>query len=55
MRIVLEWLGLVAPDRSRREPIAVPSWAPYALAGAVTLGAAALVVGVSIALRLLLD
>jgi hypothetical protein len=54
MRIVLEWLGLVTPDRSRREPIAVPSWAPYAVAGVVTLAAAALVAAVSLALHLLL-
>jgi hypothetical protein len=32
MRIVLEWLGLVGPDRSRREPVAVPGWAPVAVA-----------------------
>jgi len=54
MRIVLEWLGLVTPDRSRREPIAVPSWAPYAVAGVVTFAAAVLVAVVSVALRLLL-
>jgi hypothetical protein len=29
LRVVLEWLGLVEPDRSRREPIAVPRWAPW--------------------------
>jgi hypothetical protein len=32
MRVVLEWLGLVGPDRSRREPVAVPGWAPVAVA-----------------------
>ncbi|MDP9327605.1 MAG: hypothetical protein M3P10_05285 [Actinomycetota bacterium] len=32
MRVVLEWLGLVEPDRSRREPVAVPGWAPVAVA-----------------------
>jgi hypothetical protein len=31
LRVVLEWLGLVEPDRSRREPIALPSWASWAL------------------------
>jgi hypothetical protein len=31
LRVVLEWLGLVEPDRSRREPIALPSWAPWAV------------------------
>ncbi len=29
LRVVLEWLGLVEPDRSRREPIALPRWAPW--------------------------
>lgn len=29
--MVLEWLGLVEPDRSRREPIALPGWAPWAV------------------------
>jgi uncharacterized integral membrane protein len=28
MRVVLEWLGIVAPDRSRKEPVALPAWAP---------------------------
>jgi hypothetical protein len=32
LRVVLEWLGLVEPDRSRREPVAVPSWAPWVVA-----------------------
>jgi hypothetical protein len=40
---VLEWLGLIEPDRSRREPIAVPSWAPWVvtllLVGVPALGA----------------
>jgi hypothetical protein len=31
MRIVLEWLGLVAPRGDRREPVAVPAWAPLAV------------------------
>jgi hypothetical protein len=29
VRVVLEWLGLIEPDRSRREPAALPSWAPW--------------------------
>lgn len=29
--MVLEWLGLVEPDRSRREPNALPSWASWAV------------------------
>ena len=37
MRVVLEWLGLVEPDRSRREPVAVPGWAPVAVATTVAL------------------
>jgi hypothetical protein len=37
MRVVLEWLGLVEPDRSRREPVAVPSWAPIAVASTLAL------------------
>jgi hypothetical protein len=32
LRAVLEWLGLLEPDPSRREPIAVPRWAPFAIA-----------------------
>jgi hypothetical protein len=43
LRAVLEWLGLVEPDRSRREPIALPSWAPWvvtlSLVAAAALGA----------------
>jgi hypothetical protein len=49
MRIVLEWLGLVEPQRARREPVALPAWAPFALAMSVT-GAIYLV---SLALRAL--
>jgi hypothetical protein len=45
MRIVLEWLGIVGPDRSRREPVAVPSWAP--LAAAATIAALAGVVALA--------
>ena len=41
--MVLEWLGLIEPDRSRREPIALPGWAPWivtlVLVGAAALGA----------------
>ena len=42
MRAFLEWLGIVEPDRSRREPVAVPAWAPIvaALVGALLVGAA---------------
>jgi hypothetical protein len=50
LRVVLEWLGLVEPERSRREPVAVPRWAPYAVA--VTLVAVA--AGGAVALRVVL-
>jgi hypothetical protein len=44
--VVLEWLGLIEPDRSRREPVALPSWAPWAvsllLVGAAAFGAVVL-------------
>jgi hypothetical protein len=46
LRVVLEWLGLVEPDRSRREPIALPKWAPWVvslvLVAASALGAVVL-------------
>ena len=44
--MILEWLGFVEPDRSRREPIALPSWAPWVvtalLVSAAALGAIAI-------------
>jgi hypothetical protein len=40
LRIVLEWLGLVEPDRSRREPIALPTWAPWVISGILVFAAA---------------
>jgi hypothetical protein len=40
LRLVLEWLGLIEPDRSRREPIALPRWAPWAVALVVVTAAA---------------
>ncbi|MGH2680428.1 MAG: hypothetical protein ACRDG8_08095 [Actinomycetota bacterium] len=42
LRVVLEWLGLVEPERSRREPIALPSWAPWVVT-LLLVGTAALV------------
>ena len=30
MRAFLEYLGIFAPDRSRKEPVAVPAWVPRA-------------------------
>jgi len=40
MRVVLEWLGIVAPDRTRKEPVALPAWAPLIVpvAGAILGG-----------------
>lgn len=53
LRAVLEWLGLVEPDRSRREPIAVPRWAPYAIAAILVAVAAfgALAIGAALGLQ----
>lgn len=42
MRLVLEWLGLVRPDPARREPVAVPSWGPAAVAAIIALTATGL-------------
>jgi len=43
LRVVLEWLGLIEPERGRREPISLPSWAPWVvtllIVGAAALGA----------------
>ena len=40
MRVVLEWLGIVEPDRSRKEPVALPAWAPVVIpiVGAILAG-----------------
>jgi hypothetical protein len=29
MRALLEFLGIVAPDPTRREPVALPAWAKW--------------------------
>lgn len=50
VRIVMEWLGLVEPDRSRRDPIAVPAWAPYAVAASVAITAGAIALLATLAL-----
>lgn len=52
-RVVLEWLGLIEPDRSRREPIALPSWAPWVVTLLIVSAAAlgALVVSAVLGLR----
>ena len=31
MRTLLEFLGIVEPDRSRREPVALPAWSRWVL------------------------
>jgi hypothetical protein len=31
MRALLEFLGIVAPDPTRREPVALPAWARWAV------------------------
>ncbi len=36
MRLVLEWLGILRPDPRRREPVALPAWAPYIAAAIFT-------------------
>ena len=38
--MVLEWLGFVEPDRARREPIALPSWAPWVVTLSLVAAAA---------------
>jgi hypothetical protein len=40
LRVVLEWLGLIEPDRSSREPVALPSWAPWVVALVLVTAAA---------------
>jgi hypothetical protein len=42
MRTMLELLGLVGPDPARKEPVAVPAWAPFAVAAILALMATAL-------------
>ncbi len=49
MRALLEFLGIMAPDRSRREPVALPAWASRVLQWA-TLGFYALVFTLAYAL-----
>ncbi|HEX5938328.1 MAG TPA: hypothetical protein VFZ75_11680 [Actinomycetota bacterium] len=52
LKAVLEWLGVVEPDRSRREPIAVPRWAPYAVAALLVSVAAISALAIEAALGL---
>jgi hypothetical protein len=53
VRVVLEWLGLIEPDRSRREPVTLPSWAPWVVTSVLVCAAAigALVIGAVLGLR----
>jgi hypothetical protein len=53
MRIVLAWLGLIDLDRDQREPVAVPAWAPYAIAGVITTGSGLVVLLLSFLVRAL--
>ena len=48
MRIMLEWLGLLEPPPGRREPVALPAWAPLAVCAAAALGIYALSLFVSL-------
>jgi hypothetical protein len=48
MRIMLEWLGLLEPPPGRREPVALPAWAPLAFWAAAALGIYALSLVVSV-------
>jgi hypothetical protein len=52
VRVVLEWLGLIEPDRARREPAALPSWAPWVVAFLLVCAAATGAVVVSALLEL---
>jgi hypothetical protein len=52
LRVVLEWLGLIEPDRSRREPIALPSWAPWVVSLFLVTAAAVGAVAISAVLGL---
>lgn len=38
--MIFEWLGLTEPENGRKEPVALPAWAPavVAAAGAVLAG-----------------
>ena len=42
MRLMLEWLGLMRPDPARKEPVAVPAWAPFAIAASIAVTATGL-------------
>jgi hypothetical protein len=52
LRAVLEWLGIVEPDRSRRDPIALPRWAPWVVSFVLVLVAALGAVAISALLGL---
>jgi hypothetical protein len=46
VRLVLEFLGFVQPDRTRREPVALPAWSrrAFALMPIVLMSVSAVVV-----------
>jgi hypothetical protein len=51
LRVVLEWLGVVEPDRSRREPVAVPAWVPYVVSLVIAAGGTLVAFGAWVILR----
>jgi hypothetical protein len=53
VRVVMEWLGLLQPDPSRREPVAVPAWAPYVFAASVALATGAIALFTTLIIRAL--
>jgi hypothetical protein len=53
VRVVMEWLGLLQPDPSRREPLAVPAWAPYVFAASVALATGAIALFTTLIIRAL--
>jgi len=55
LRVVLEWLGVMEPDRSRREPVAVPAWAPYVVSLVIAAGGTLSAFGAWLLLRALVS
>ena len=54
MRALLEFLGIVAPDRTRREPVVLPTWARWAVP-ALPVALALLFLAVYAVIRFLLS
>jgi hypothetical protein len=53
VRVVMELLGLLQPDPPQRDPMAVPAWAPYAVAASVALSGGAIALLTRLILRAL--